>query len=194
MGTAAALVRAKAFGVFRDSPTHALIARGRSNTTDPVFGRGHRKAALSPNLFSAHNRHRGVSSYCRTSRLRSGGKGQRLRADRIRTYDNLAAIVILVGLPWKMQILPACPSPQCRASDGVAGRRHGHADAATDAGLSSSIMWALLFRQDTVRDACVLPPDWEPQTLVTVGHPANAGKPIMRRSLSSVVRYPDVAQ
>ena len=66
--------------------------------------------------------------------------------------------------------------------------------AATDAGLSSSIMWALLFRQDTVRDACVLPPDWEPQTLVTVGHPANAGKPFMRRSLSSVVRYPDVAQ
>jgi len=36
MGTAAALVLAKAFGVFRDSPTHALIARGRSNTTDPV--------------------------------------------------------------------------------------------------------------------------------------------------------------
>ena len=53
------------------------------------------------------------------------------------------------------------------------------------------IMCAPLFCPDTVREVCELPSQWEPQGLVTIGYPANAGKPFSRRALKDVVRNLD---
>ena len=65
--------------------------------------------------------------------------------------------------------------------------------AANAAGLGASIMCAPLFCPDTVRAACELPGQWEPLGLVTIGYPANAGKPFSRRPLKDVVRNLDDA-
>jgi coenzyme F420-0:L-glutamate ligase/coenzyme F420-1:gamma-L-glutamate ligase len=63
--------------------------------------------------------------------------------------------------------------------------------AASAAGLGSSIMCAPLFCPDVVQKVCGLPSRWEPQGLVTIGYPANTGKPFSRRPLNDVVRYLD---
>jgi coenzyme F420-0:L-glutamate ligase/coenzyme F420-1:gamma-L-glutamate ligase len=60
--------------------------------------------------------------------------------------------------------------------------------AATEAGLGACWMCAPLFCPDVVRAALDLPAAWEPQALVTLGHPASAGKPAMRRDLQDFVR------
>lgn len=52
--------------------------------------------------------------------------------------------------------------------------------AATSLGLGACWMCAPLFCPDTVRAAIDLPADWQPQALVTVGMPANEGKPAVR--------------
>jgi F420 biosynthesis protein FbiB-like protein len=60
--------------------------------------------------------------------------------------------------------------------------------AAHAASLGSSVMCAPLFCPDTVRSALDLPLQWEPQALVTMGYPANSGKPFARRALIDVLR------
>lgn len=60
--------------------------------------------------------------------------------------------------------------------------------AAHALGLGTCIMCAPLFCRDAVRAALGLPAAWEPQALVTLGVPANAGKPFRRRPLRDVMR------
>jgi nitroreductase len=61
--------------------------------------------------------------------------------------------------------------------------------AASTVGLAACSMCAPLFCPDTVASALSLPADWEPQALVTIGYPADAGKPFRRRPLADVARY-----
>jgi coenzyme F420-0:L-glutamate ligase/coenzyme F420-1:gamma-L-glutamate ligase len=58
-----------------------------------------------------------------------------------------------------------------------------HAD-----GLAACWMCAPLFCPDTVKAALDLPPDWEPQALVTLGFPAAPGRKRERRSIAELVR------
>jgi F420 biosynthesis protein FbiB-like protein len=55
-------------------------------------------------------------------------------------------------------------------------------------GLGACWMCAPLFCPDTVRAALDLPADWEPQALVTLGYPDNAGRPRERRAIADIVR------
>ena len=61
--------------------------------------------------------------------------------------------------------------------------------AAHDAGLGACWLCAPMFCPDVVRDALQLPADWEPQGLITLGHPANSGKPFVRKPLAEVTRF-----
>jgi coenzyme F420-0:L-glutamate ligase/coenzyme F420-1:gamma-L-glutamate ligase len=54
-------------------------------------------------------------------------------------------------------------------------------------GLGAAILCAPLFCPETVKAALELPADWDPQGLVTLGSPANGGKPAVRRPLAEVV-------
>ena len=223
-GTAAALVRAKAFDVFRDSPTdqaYALIARRRSirrYTTDPVSDETIEKllsaATCAPSAHNSQPWRFVVLRHLASKERLAQEMGQRLRADRIQDNDNLDAIEAdiarsyarIVGAPvailvcLTMENTDTYPDAPRRSAEhqmavqGVSMAIQNIQLAATAAALGSSIMCAPLFCQDTVRETCALPPDWEPQALVTVGHPANAGKPFTRRSLRSLVRYLDVAK
>lgn len=60
--------------------------------------------------------------------------------------------------------------------------------AATSLGLGACWMCAPLFCPETVKEALRMPADWEPQALVTVGVPANEGKPARRLPISTFVQ------
>jgi F420 biosynthesis protein FbiB-like protein len=59
--------------------------------------------------------------------------------------------------------------------------------AATAQGLGACWMCAPLFCPEVVRAALDLPGDWEPQALVTLGHPASAGKAVSRRPIAETM-------
>jgi len=59
--------------------------------------------------------------------------------------------------------------------------------AARNEGLGTCVLCAPLFCPDTVLEALDLPHDWQPQCLITMGWPANAGKTASRRPLSKVL-------
>jgi coenzyme F420-0:L-glutamate ligase/coenzyme F420-1:gamma-L-glutamate ligase len=63
--------------------------------------------------------------------------------------------------------------------------------AAHAVGLGSSVMCAPLFCGSTVQTTLNLASAWQPQALVTLGYPADAGKPFHRRPLAEVVRFVD---
>lgn len=59
--------------------------------------------------------------------------------------------------------------------------------AACNEGLGACVLCAPLFCPDAVLAALDLPPDWQPQCLITMGWPANAGKTARRRPLEAVL-------
>lgn len=65
--------------------------------------------------------------------------------------------------------------------------------AADAVGLGACWLCAPMFCPDTVRTALDLPLHWEPQGMITLGYPANAGKPFVRRSISEVALILDDA-
>lgn len=63
--------------------------------------------------------------------------------------------------------------------------------AATDLGLGACWMCAPLFCPDTVIETLGLPEDWQPQALITIGHPADAGTGRNRRPVDEVTIWLD---
>jgi F420 biosynthesis protein FbiB-like protein len=63
--------------------------------------------------------------------------------------------------------------------------------AAHAGGLGACWMCAPLFCPDTVAAAVALPEGWQPQAMITLGHPANAGKPRRRRDIAEIARFAD---
>ncbi|MQC25044.1 MAG: nitroreductase family protein [Chloroflexi bacterium] len=61
--------------------------------------------------------------------------------------------------------------------------------AAHAGALGACWMCAPLFCQDTVAAVLQLPVGWQPQALITVGHPAAHGKPAMRRAAAEMVHW-----
>jgi coenzyme F420-0:L-glutamate ligase/coenzyme F420-1:gamma-L-glutamate ligase len=62
--------------------------------------------------------------------------------------------------------------------------------AAHGAGLGACWVCAPLFCPEVVQEALALPANWEPQGMVTLGYPADGGKPFSRRPLADVCRPP----
>jgi len=63
--------------------------------------------------------------------------------------------------------------------------------AAHALGLGAAVMCAPLFCGETVAATLGLPASWEPQGLVTLGFPADCGKPPIRRPLAACVWRPE---
>jgi len=57
---------------------------------------------------------------------------------------------------------------------------------ATELGLGACWMCAPLFCPEVVRASLVLPDDWEPQALITLGYPADAGRERERKAVEAV--------
>jgi F420 biosynthesis protein FbiB-like protein len=135
--------------------------------------------------------------------------GDRLRADRLRDGDPIDAIerdfrrsrARIVGAPL---VLVACLSmrdmdlypderraaaERTMAIQSVAASIQNLLLAAHALGLGACWMCAPLFCPDTVSAALGLPDDWEAQALITLGYPADAGKPPSRISVEATTLY-----
>jgi coenzyme F420-0:L-glutamate ligase/coenzyme F420-1:gamma-L-glutamate ligase len=217
-GAAADLVRPKKIDLFRTPPEPGPTAAPgrrrsiRSYTSTPVsddlIKRVLEAATEAP---SAHNRQpwrfavlKGAAGRHRLARA----MGERLRADRSRDGDASelieqdvarsigritgAPVAILVCLTMEdMDVYPdarRAAAEHQMAVQGTAMATQNLLLAAHVAGLGAGIMCAPLFCPDTVRAALALPARWEPQALVTMGFPADGGRPFRRRPLGELVR------
>jgi len=135
--------------------------------------------------------------------------GERLRADRLRDGDPVDAIEADVSrsharLTNAPVLVLVCMS--MADMDRYADERRNRAErlmavqatamaaqnlllAAHATGLGACSMCAPLFCPETVSAVLALPPDWEPQTIVTLGYAADQGKPFRRRPLCEVARH-----
>lgn len=136
--------------------------------------------------------------------------GQRLRHDRLADGDDPAAVerdvarsyariteaplVILVCL--SMDDMDRYPDDRRRRAEhmmavqSTAMATQNLLLAAHAQGLGAAVMCAPLFCADTVAAALGLPAGWEPQSLVTLGWPADGGKQPVRRALAHGIWRP----
>ena len=220
-GCAADLIRPKQIDLFRSPVNSDILEfifsrRSIRRYTDAPIADDdvERILGVATGAPSAHNRQpwrfavlRNVSAKKRLAEV----MGARLREDRSRDGD--AANVIEADVARSIERITGAPVAilVCMAMedmDGYLDQRRASAEhlmavqstamamqniqlAAHALGLGASIMCAPLFCQNTVRTALDLPAAWEPQALITIGMPANPGKPFRRRPLNDVMRTVD---
>jgi F420 biosynthesis protein FbiB-like protein len=169
-----------------------------------------RAAAWAP---SAHNRQPWrfvpIAAAAPKERL-ARAMGERLSADRLADGDDPTAVardvarsfarvsgaplVILVCLA--MGAMDQYPDSRRREAEHVMAIQSTAMAiqnlllAAHALGFGAAVMCAPLFCQDTVAATLALPDGWEPQALVTVGLPADLGKPPVRHALADCVWWP----
>lgn len=158
---------------------------------------------------SAHNRQPwrfAVMERGPTTTALACSMGERLRGDRHRDGDRKAdidadversharisgaAAVIIVCLSMEDMDLYSDPvrsgNEYLMAVQSVAMAGQNLLLAAQVAGLGACWLCAPLFCPDAVRESIGLPTHWEPQGMITLGYPANTGRPFIRKSLSEV--------
>jgi F420 biosynthesis protein FbiB-like protein len=129
----------------------------------------------------------------RQDRLGDGEDLQAVDADVARSYNRLtnAPALILVCLdPSELDFYPderRRRAEHLMAVQSVAMAVQNLQLAAHAEGLGACIMCAPLFCGEVVVEALDLPAHWEPQVIVTLGHPANAGKTPSRKALAEVI-------
>ncbi|MGH2523037.1 MAG: nitroreductase family protein [Anaerolineales bacterium] len=129
----------------------------------------------------------------RADRLADGDPPGVVEQDAARSFTRItdAPVVIVACLTMaEMDSYPDARRKQAEylmAVQSVAMAIQNLLLAAHAEGLGACWMCAPLFCPEVVRAALSLPEDWEAQALVTLGYPANAGKPPSRRSLTEVI-------
>ena len=127
--------------------------------------------------------------------------GERLRADRLRAADRVeeidrdvarsrerihsAPVIIMVCL----SIDAADHYEQLMAIQSVAASIQNLLLAAHDAGLGACWMAAPVYCPEVIRDVLHLPDDWDAQALITIGYPADEGKPKTRVDFREITIY-----
>jgi F420 biosynthesis protein FbiB-like protein len=140
---------------------------------------------------------RAMGERLRADRLRDGDPVDAIEADVSRSHARLtnAPVLVLVCMT-KADMDRYADERRNRAErlmavQGTAMAAQNLLLAAHAAGLGACSMCAPLFCPETVSEALALPPDWEPQTIITLGYAADRGKPFRRRPLHEVARYED---
>jgi F420 biosynthesis protein FbiB-like protein len=138
---------------------------------------------------------RAMGERLRADRTRDGDPTDAIDADVARSHARLtgAPVVILVCMTMADMDRYADEKRQqaerLMATQGTAMATQNLLLAAHAAGLGACWMCAPLFCPETVAAALALPPDWEPQAIVTIGYPADQGKPFRRRPVGEVTRH-----
>lgn len=122
-----------------------------------------------------------------------------IEADVARSYARItsAAAVVVICLSMEdMDVYPDSARSQkeyLMAVQSTAMAGQNFLLAAQAAGLGACWLCAPMFCPDTVREALGLPAHWEPQGMITLGYPVNAGKPSVRvrRPVSEVTVHLD---
>ncbi len=180
--------------------TAARVDRG---TVGQILG----AAAWAP---SAHNRQPWrfalIEDAGRKERL-ARAMGARLSADRLsdgddpaavardveRSFARLTAAPLLIVVSLTLEDMDRYPDARRQTAErlmaiqSTAMAMQNLLLAAHAEGLGAAVMCAPLFCAETVVASLALPAGWEPQALVTLGHPADRGKPPMRRPLAELL-------
>jgi F420 biosynthesis protein FbiB-like protein len=140
---------------------------------------------------------RAMGERLRADRLADGDAVEAIEADVARSHARIAGAPVLVVVCMTMADMDRYPderrsrAERAMATQGTAMAAQNLLLAAHAAGLGACWMCAPLFCPDTVGATLALPQDWEPQAIVTLGYPADRGKPFGRRPLGEVTRYED---
>lgn len=136
---------------------------------------------------------RAMAERLRDDRLADGDSLEAVEADSTRSYRRLTSSPVILLVALSMIDMDRYPDTRrekaeaTMAAQSVAMAAQNFLLAAHDAGLGACWMCAPLFCPDVVTEVLELPKDWEPQALITLGYPANNGKPPSRKNLEEVV-------
>jgi coenzyme F420-0:L-glutamate ligase / coenzyme F420-1:gamma-L-glutamate ligase len=172
-----------------DAAVHAPSAHNRQPWRFAVVESERTRAALA----------RAMGDRLRADRLADGDAPDAVEADAARSYARIVGAPVVVGVCMTLSDMDDYPderragAERLMAVQSVAMAAQNMMLCAHALGLASCWMCAPLFCPDAVARALGLPPDWEPQGLLTLGHPADAGKPCRRRPVGDVTRYLDRA-
>ncbi|CAG4883611.1 Nitroreductase [Georgfuchsia toluolica] len=128
----------------------------------------------------------------RLDRLADGDALELVAADVARSRLRITSAPAVVVVCLSAEDMDRYPDPSRRQAEylmavqSVAMAGQNLLLAAHAAGLGACWVCAPLFCPNVVRDVLGLPPTWEPQGMVTLGYPAHAGKPPVRRPLDGL--------
>jgi F420 biosynthesis protein FbiB-like protein len=131
----------------------------------------------------------------RADLLRDGVPAEIIERDVSRSHERITSAPVSILACLSMTEMDAYPderrnrAEQWMAGQAVAAAIQNILLRATELGLGACWMCAPLFCQETVVRALSLPADWQPQALVTLGYPADAGRERERKPLEQVSRF-----
>jgi F420 biosynthesis protein FbiB-like protein len=134
-----------------------------------------------------------MAARLRADRLADGDPPEAVEQDVARSQARLRNAPVLILLCLTMAEMDDYPDRRRKKAEFVMGVQsvalaaQNLLLAAHAEGLGACWLCAPLFCPEAVRAALELPRDWEPQGLITLGHPANGSKPATRRALEDSV-------
>ncbi len=140
---------------------------------------------------------RAMGERLRADRRADGDPGAAIEQDVARSHARIAGAPVVFVLCLVMAEMDAYPDPRRRQAEylmavqSVAMAAQNLLLAAHGEGLGACWMCAPLFCPETVAGALGLPEDWQPQALITLGWPANDGKPPSRRPVAEILWRPE---
>jgi coenzyme F420-0:L-glutamate ligase / coenzyme F420-1:gamma-L-glutamate ligase len=140
---------------------------------------------------------RAMGARLRADRSRDGDAPAAIDADVARSFARLTGAPVLILIAMSMADMDhyadekRSNAERLMATQGTSMAAQNLLLAAHAAGLGACWMCAPLFCPDVVAAELALPADWEPQAIITVGYPADKGKPFRRRAIAEITRYDD---
>jgi F420 biosynthesis protein FbiB-like protein len=137
---------------------------------------------------------RAMGDQLRADLSADGVPPDQIEQDASRSYQRITSTQVGIVACLSMQEMDTYPdarrneAERWMAAQAVAAAVQNLLLRATELGLGACWMCAPLFCPQAVRNALNLPLDWEPQALITLGHPADSGKERARKPLSEVTR------
>jgi F420 biosynthesis protein FbiB-like protein len=138
---------------------------------------------------------RAMAAKLRSDRLADGDDAAVVAADVARSFERITRPPVVVLVAASMQDMDAYPDARRHAAEAAMAMQSTAMAvqnlllAANAAGLGACWMCAPLFCPETARSALDLPPDWQPQAIITLGVPVGERSLRARRPLRDVVRY-----
>ncbi|GIV85358.1 MAG: nitroreductase [Candidatus Roseilinea sp.] len=128
---------------------------------------------------------------------RDGVAPELIARDVSRSYQRITSAPVCILACMTLRDMDVYPDDRRNAAErwmagqAVAAALQNILLAATDLGLGACWMCAPLFCPQAVVQTLGLPSDWEPQALITLGYPADAGTPRDRRRVEEVTLWLD---
>lgn len=136
---------------------------------------------------------RAMGARLRADRRADGDPDDRIERDVAGSFARITGAPVVVVVCMTLAEMDRYPDRRRAAAErlmavqGTAMAAQNLLLAAHAEGLGACWMCAPLFCPDTVAETLRLPADWEPQALITLGHPADDGKVRERRPLAELL-------